>query len=277
MRKKDTLSKRILKVFRTDPRAEYNAITIDRILCKQIHYKRKERIKQVLLIRKELWRMTKRGLLLNPVKGVYSLRISRKTLHLLDNPPTVAHGIKLEATVLQNGRYHNSIQGITFIDTKKWLELNVFTPTTNNRWVKRIFWEGRFITITIHPNCGLIEIWVKCSENPLEYHHMYRLNEYLKGFLSGISDFTDVKVREIGINKDFRELRLEGVSSVMLKSFMNAWSRIYYKETIGAVRVETHWTGTIDFQDVILLIAKVNALPEKQKKDDKWDDAVMYG
>lgn len=277
MRKRQTLSKRILKLFKSDPRQEYNAITIDRFLCNKIRYDRRERKEQVHQIRNELRRLTKRGLLSNPHRGFYCLRISRKTLHLLDNPPTVCHGIKLEATVLHPGTHHFLIQGITAQGIKNWLIFNKFSPTTMKRFFRRIFWEGRFITITIHPECGLVEVWVKCSDNPLEYSHMLRLNEYLKGFMSEICPFTNVMVREIGINKDFRELRLEGVSSISLRNFMNAWSRIYFKETIGAVRIESHWTGTISFEDCVMLIAKVNSPPEKSKKSNFKDDDLMFG
>lgn len=282
MYRKKSLSKRILSVLKSDPKTEYNATTIDRILYGKIRYDKTQRQKNIKQIRKELKRLTERGLVVNPQKGYYALRISSKTLHLLDNPPVVCHGIKIEATMTSIGLPQTSIQGITFEktvrDLKWWLAMKHFTETTNKRWTKRFFWEGRFITLTIHPSCGLVEIWIKCSDNPMDFSSMYRFREYMKGYLSEITDLSDAKIREIGINKDFRELRLEGVSSISLHVFMNAWSRIYYKESIQAVRAEIHWVGSISFHDCVELIGKINAPVIREKKmGAKWDDGMMFG
>jgi hypothetical protein len=282
MYRKKSMSKRILSLFRQDPKIEYNATTIDRILNGKIKYDKKQRKTNIHQITKELKRLTERGHITNPHRGFYSLRISAKTLHLLDNPPVVCHGIKIETTMTNPGTPQTLILGITSKETTfdvfSWLKMMNFSETTNKRWVKRFFWEGRFITLTVHPKCGLIEIWVKCSENPMDFSSMFRFNEYMKGKLDVISDFKDARVREIGINKDFRELRLEGVSSMSLRVFMNAWSRIYYKESIGAVRAEIHWVGSISFQDCVELIGKINApVIHEKKMAKKWDDGIMFG
>jgi hypothetical protein len=258
-------------------------VTIDRIFYGKIRYDKQLRKKHVKQIRKELSRLEKRGFIVHPHRGYYSLRISAKTMHLLDNPPVVAHGIKIEATMTLIGTPQKTILGITSndpsFDVFSWLRMMSFNETTKKRWVKRFFWEGRFITLTMHPGCGLIELWIKCSECPMDFSAMFRFREYIKGVLSPVSDFSDARVREIGINKDFRELRLEGISSMSLHVFMNAWSRIYYKESIGAVRVEQHWVGSISFEDVVELIGKINApvVRERVKRVDKWDDAIMFG
>lgn len=283
MRKKNSLSKRILSLFRTDPRTEYNAVTIDRFLYGKIKYDKTLRKNHVKQIRKELDRLYKRKILMRPQRGYYSLRISAKTLHLLDNPPVVCHGIKIEATMTHIGTPQKTILGITSndhgFDVFSWLNMMNFSETTNKRWMKRFFWEGRFITLTMHPGCGLIELWIKCSDNPMDFSAMYRFREYVKGVLAPVSDFSDARVREIGVNKDFREMRLEGVSSMSLHVFMNAWSKIYFKESIGAVRVEQHWVGSISFEDVVEIIGRINTpiIHEKMKKNDKWEDGIMFG
>lgn len=282
MNKKKSLSKRILSIFRDNPKTEYNSKTIDRFLYKKLKYDGRKRKKNIKQVRKELDRHVERGNLIKSDKGFYCLRISTKTLHLLDDPPVVAHGIKIEAKITSIAGPQNLILGITSHDpklmTESWLTVNGFSMTTNKRWVKRFFWEGRFITLTIHPSCGLIEIWIKCSELPLGFTDMYRFSEYMRGFLSPVSDFKEVRVVEIGINKDFRELRLDGVSSMSLHVFLNAWSKIYNHKERG-VRVETHWVGSIDLETVIELISKVNApvVKEKVEKKTKWDDGLMFG
>lgn len=280
MNKKKSLSNRILFVLRQDPKMQYNALTIDRILYGKIRYDKKERKKNVQQIWKELDRLVKRGHVIKPQRGFYSLRITAKTLHLLDNPPIVCHGIKIEATMTHQGTPHNSILGITSknpnFDIKNWFLFMGFEETTNKRWVKRFFWDGRFITLTVHPKCGLIEVWIKCTENPMDFTSMFRFNEFIKGYLSPITSFGDAMIREIGVNKDFRELRLDGVSGMSLHVFLNSWSRIYYKESIGAVRAEAHWVGSIDFQDCLQMLALINAPPDRKGVKKIVEDVMFH-
>ncbi len=285
MAKKKSLSNHILNILSRDPIGHYNAITIDRILTKKMRYNKSERKKALHLIRKECIRLEKKGLILKREKGFYSLRITTKNLHLLENPPTTIHGLKLETSVLKSVYYQKRVEGIPGVVTKNiletWMDSHNFEATFQKRRFKRIWWEGRDVTITIH-ECYLIEIWVKSSENPLGYVELIRLKEYLHGFLHNIADFRNVMVRQAGVNKDYRQLRLEGISSVSLRVFTNALSRIYYKESIGAVRIEQHWKGKINFEDVISLIASVNA-PRQfvkqvkgQEKLDVWDEGFMF-
>jgi hypothetical protein len=65
----------------------------------------------------------------------------------------------------------------------------------------------------------------------------------LDGYFEEIAPFKDrrvVRLKEVGLAKDFRELRLEGVKSVSLRAFKNAWARIYYKDDQQLTRVEHH-------------------------------------
>lgn len=285
MRKK-SLAQRILSVLEKDPRREYNAPTIDRILCGEKQYIKKQRKEEVHKIRTELRRMVKKGIIRSEQKGFYSLMITARNLHLLENPPVTCHGLKIETKIKHWGAT-NSIGGVSSPRNKylkenekddlvAWLMANGYVETTNNRFHRRFNWEGRWVTLTIHPLNGLIEVWVKSSNCPLTFTDLIRLREFLKGMLSELTDFNEAMVRQIGINKDFKDLRLEGVSCVSLRTFLNSWSRIYQHEH-DMVRIEAHWVGSIDFDNVIMLIAKVNAPPVMEKNKSVFDDGGMFG
>lgn len=286
MRNRKSLSMRILSVLEKDPRNDFNAPTIDRILCGEKNYRKSERKEEIHKIRTELRRMVKRGFIRNEKKGFYSLRITTKNIHMLENPPILVHGLKIETKIKY--RATKSIESITdecnnlFKENEReelmgWLKSQKFQNITKGRWVKRKLWEGHVVTITVHPSCGLIEIWVQSTDNPLTFVDLMNLVNHLKGFFSVISDFEPAMVRQIGLNKDFKELRVTGMSSMSLHAFMNAFSQIYNKERIGVMRVETHWVGSISFQDALLMLASISLPPVEKKEDESRDEGVMFG
>lgn len=277
-----SLAKRILSVLEKDPRHEYNAITIDRILCGERNYVKRERKEEVHKIRTELRRMLKKGLIRCDQKGFYSLIITHRNLHVLGEVPVQCHGLKIETSMTRFGKHQKTIDGITSPRNKidddliEWLKVRCFVETTNGRFYKRINWEGRWVTVTLHPLNGLIEIWLKASLNPLDAMDLIRFREFLKGMFNEVTDMSGAIVSQIGINKDFKELRLDGLSSITLKNFTNCIWRIYQTRELG-VRFEAHWSGKIDLNAVVLLIATSNAPPVEKKKELEYDDeGVMF-
>jgi hypothetical protein len=279
---KKSLAKRILSVLEKDPRHEYNAPTIDRILCGERNYIKAKREHEVHKIRTELRRMVKRGLIRCDQKGFYSLIITHRNLHVLGDVPVMCHGLKIEARMIRFDKHQKTIDGITSPcnkiddDLAEWMKARCFVETTNARFYKRINWEGRWVTVTLHPLNGMIEIWLKASLNPLDAMDLIRFREFLKGMFNEITDMGGAIVSQIGINKDFKELRMEGVSCISLKNFTNCIWRIYQTRELG-MRFEAHWSGKIDLNAVVMLIAQANAKPEPKKEKSKWDEGGMFG
>jgi len=102
----------------------------------------------------------------------------------------------------------------------------------------------------------------------------------LGGFLESVAPFDEprlIKLKEIGVAKDFKELRLDGVSSVSLKAFRNAFCRIYYKDDIQATRVEHHLKLDMPLDDALkslsILTHPVNYEKMLNVKSDRVEDS----
>ena len=277
-----SLNKKILEIMQADPRCQYTATVLDRLFYKEEskEYVKKKRSKEIQKIRTELSRLLSREEIVKHRRGYYSLKITPATLRFLENPPITVHGLKLECQSKQT--VQKSILRITANNNKNytkemldWFKAMSFKESTNYRWFKRIPWEGRGLEVTVHLN-GLIEIWLKSSELPLSYPDMVRLCSYLNGFLSTIKP-EDIMVRQIGVAKDFQSLRMDGVSSITLHKFMNDWSKIYYKETIGAVRIERHLTVNLSLEqamNTLFLLNSPSMTNGNGHGEDSFEDVV---
>lgn len=265
-----------------DPRCQYTATVLDRLFYKgkPKDYIKKKRNKKIQNIRTELSRLLSREEIVKHRRGYYSLKITPATLRFLENPPITVHGLKLECRAKQT--LQKTILRITANNNKNytkemldWFKAMSFKESTKYRWFKRIPWEGRGLEVTVHLN-GLIEIWAKSSELPLSYPDMVRLCSYLNGFLSTLKP-EDIMVRQIGVAKDFQTLRMDGISSITLHKFMNDWSKIYYKETIGAVRIERHLTCNLSLEQAMNTLFLLNNPPLTNGNghgEDSFEDVV---
>ena len=277
-----SLNKKILEIMQKDPRCQYTAAVLDRIFYKEKpeNYIKKKRGKEIQSIRTEISRLLRREEIVKHRRGYYSLKITPATLKFLENPPITVHGLKLECRAKQT--LQKTILRITANNNKnytkemlEWFKAMSFKESTKYRWFKRIPWEGRGLEVTVHLN-GLIEIWVKSSELPLTYPDMVRLCSYLNGFLSTLKP-EDIMVRQIGVAKDFQSLRMDGLSSITLHKFMNDWSKIYYKETIGAVRIERHLTCNLSLEqamNTLFLLNNPSQINGNGHGKDTFEDVV---
>ena len=280
-----SLSKKILSIMQQDPRCQYTATVLDRLLFKgePKDYVKKKRHKEIQKITTELNRLLRRKEIDKHRRGYFSLRITPATLQYLENPPITVHGLKLECRSKQI--YQNRIEGIPSqnnifaSDLLDWFKTMRFKETTNNRFFRDVPFEGRWVKITIHID-GLIEVFVNCSDMPLTYPDMVRLCSYLNGFLERVFTFSsmrDVMVRQIGVAKDFESLRMDGVSSITLHRFMNDWSKIYYKESIGAVRIERHLTCSLSLEqamNTLFLLNNPQVVNGNGVVEDTFEDVV---
>jgi len=116
-----------------------------------------------------------------------------------------------------------------------------------------VWWSGRRLTFTIFNNDKL-HVFLNSSRNPICYEEFELLLSFLDGYFEEIAPFKDrrvVKLKEVGVAKDFKELRLEGVKSVSLRAFKNAWARIYYKDDVQATRVEFHLNQVMPLDEAL--------------------------
>lgn len=195
--------------------------------------------KQVIAkIRTELKRLSDRKKIDRKTRGFYQAKPFPHVIAKLENPEVRIHGIKIEINIAEN-----NIKGILPITpgsniVEDWLVARGFEPISNNRFCIVKWWENRKVTVTFHVS-GLVEIFIRASSNPLGFFDFDRLLMWFNGFFDPfLFEHSDMWVRQIGFNRDFRLLRLEGVSSVSLQVMRNVWSQVYQKD--GCVRFEHH-------------------------------------
>ena len=204
-------------------------------------------------IKTELSRLVKKDKIQRESRGFYKAKVTAGTLHFLENPPVLLHGIMLSCETKQ--KLQNTIHGIPSQsytnDALNWFEVMHFTASTNNRFYRDLWVEDRKVTITFHLK-GKIDIYINSSKHPIDYLAFQKLMDYINGFLSMWIPFDQKKVHLIqaGVSKDYKKLRLEGVSSISMQTFTNCWARIYYKSDIESTRVEAHITTDVTLDRV---------------------------
>ena len=225
----------------------------------------KEKI-QLNTIRQSLRRLEKRGKVIRESYGFYHAKMTADILHFLETPPTLLHGIKLECQSVQE--LQNTIEGITsqnYNDTVlKWFDALGFIPSTNYRYGKELWFDSRHIKITVHLK-GLVEVFINSTKNPLSYPDFCKMLDYLSGYLEPVTPFNSRNVRlvQVGVAKDYYDLRLDGVSCISLHKFVNDWSKIYYKSAISAIRIERHLTCSLQLDEALNTLAVLNGSPTK--------------
>ncbi len=265
-------TKRILDFLRKNVPHSYNAKTIHRCLKIPINS-----------VKVCLHRLEKKRKIFRDSKGFYAAYTDISLLDQLENPPTTLHGIMLECKTIMQLQKH--IDGIPSCkeyteDAIKLLNALDFTGSTNYRYNRVVWFEGRRITITIHLK-GKIDIHITSTNNPIIYPDFLRILSYLEGFLEKLAPLQNRKVvqlLQVGVAKDYRQLRLDGIKSVTLHSFTNVWSRIYYKDEKTGTRFEHHITAKMNLDDALkslsILTNPIN-LRYESKPNDPEDPA--YG
>lgn len=229
----------IKKFLQNNIRYSYNAPTIYRKLNGKI---------PLNTIRIELKRLCDRGEIRRVSRGFYQAKVDMETINLLENPPTLLHAITIVADVpkLQKRVQGTSRSNFKRMDFLEWLEQSGFVILKYNdkserrRYSKVVWFDDRDVHIHVHVDNATVTIYFGCSKHPLSYLEFRDLYNRVYGFLEPITPFVNERVTQIGINKDFREFDLDGVNSIRLRDFANAWFQIYRKESIAAVRFECH-------------------------------------
>lgn len=248
-----TQTQKLLNFMRKNAYHEFNAKTLSRHL--------KINVKKVTVY---LNRLHNKGMIQRTGPGFYKAVADMTVLrqHQLSNPPTLLHGILLESDIVrkvtkypQGGspKSQNVILKMTK-ELERWLDANEFVYREDNHsYFRYVWWENRRITVTVFETCKL-HVYVSSTKHPLSFPEFENMLIFLDGFLDAIAPFDEprlIRLKEVGLAKDFKELRLDGVSSVSLKAFRNAFARIYYKDDIQATRVEHHLKLDMPLDDAL--------------------------
>lgn len=182
-------------------------------------------------------------------RGFYQAKVNQSNIDLLENPPTKLHAITINCDCpklqkLREGLTSPNCRFSSWMDFLEWLEFEKFKVSSYSRGDKKqyskvIWYDDRDVHLGIHQNCK-IDIFIGCSKHPIDYFEFRDIYNRINGYLDCINPFVNECVSQIGINKDFKEFDLDGVSSLRLKDFSNAWFQIYRKESVQCIRFECH-------------------------------------
>lgn len=258
-----------------NPKFKYSA----KIMYQTLFYQPGKPIDKKLLaqVRTTMNRLNKNSKIRKLDRGYYQIKPLPPIIKKLEDPSMKVHGVKIEFRPFENNIF--GIDGISAEhNIMSFLEINRFEEVCNGdgvslvRFSKNVFWDDRKITFTIH-GCGLIEIFCSASSNPMSLPDFFRFADFITGFLSPVCNFQKNKalLRQIGINRDFEELRLEGVSCITVKKFLNDWCRIYQHD--GVVRYEHHLKLEITLEDafnslqLLTFAPNVNGVRPDERRD----------
>jgi len=265
-------SNKILKQLQKSIPHSYNVATLYRIFKGKIEYN---------TIKTELSRLVKKGKVQRETRGFYKAMATPETLRFLENPPVLLHGIMLSCNTKE--KLQNDIHGIPSQsytnDALNWFGVMGFLSTTNNRFHNEIWVEDRKVTITFHLK-GRIDIYINSSKHPIDYLAFQKLMDYINGYLDKWIPFDKRKIHlvQTGVARDYKKLRLEGVSSVSMKVFTNCWARVYYKQDIKSTRIEAHITTDTTLDHVFDWLIRIGSSPPKFNGnghgEDTFEDVV---
>lgn len=200
-------------------------------------------------IRVTLLRLCKKGKTKRTHRGFYRAILKRDLAHKLGDPAVKYHGIKLE------GKVTKWIHGIDSVTFGKLLGLG-FEERSNKRLVARLDWEGRRATVVVHGGKGFVDVFLRSSDAPLDGLELERFKDFVAGFLRPVVPWVGLSVRQIGVNRDFESVRLEGGGSVSCRVASNAIGRVYGHRGRG-VRAEIH----LDLEEARVMLEALSERP----------------
>lgn len=210
-------------------------------------------------VRKELSRLLagKKCPIFCERRGWYRHKLDMDTIAKISKSKRIElHGIKLEGCLQANTPY--SVAEARHHYRKRGIHKEMF--------------EDRIVTITIH-EMGLAEVWLNTSEHPIGFQQFDRFQAWVKGILDFVEPWS-WKVSQLGLNVDVREMNLEGVSSLKLSVFRNAWFQIYQKGE-DAVRIETHMFPNLHLEEALTILrqlVEVKVPPREQPYEGPASD-----
>jgi len=166
-------TKKVLDFLRKNAPQQYNAKTLSKILKIPLNS-----------VKVSLRRLVEQRRLFLDSPGFYVAYIDISLLSQLDNPPTALHIIMLECkTMIGLQKCIDDIPSKEYSDEAfRLFSVFDFIPTSNYRYYKVLWFEGRRITITVHLQ-GKLDIYIKSTDNPIIYPDFLRILSYLEGIL----------------------------------------------------------------------------------------------
>ena len=194
-------------------------------------------------VRVLLRRMARAHMIGQDLRGLYRSIFTLDDLLRAESPELQIHGLVF------NGKVINIKQGSLFC----YLLESKSRPASGNRKKIILPFEGRDLRIMLSEN-STIEIFLKSSKYPINYSLFEQLIGYLKSILQDAIDWPELRIVEIGLGRDFKTWRLDGIQSIKIKEFRNAWIQIYQHGPERDTRLELHLHDRITLTDALNIL-----------------------
>jgi hypothetical protein len=174
-------------------------------------------------------------------RGWYRHKMNIDVIARIDKAKRIElHGIKLEGVCLQDNTGY------------------CLAGQAKHRYRKRGFYdelfEDRSVRVTVH-EMGLVEVWLSTSNKPMSFHQFDRFLSWVKGLLGFVAPWS-WQIKQIGLNVDCREMVLDGIRSIKLAYFRNAWFQAYQRGE-DTVRFEVHMLPHMALDEALFVLRQL--------------------
>lgn len=204
-------------------------------------------------VKKIVARLFKEGLIEKSFRGMYRGKVTIEKMIALERVDIKIHGLKIEFSPVvlkrENGRVVTEKgEGLSLCHLFNDQDL---AYQDNSQIVYHVEFLGRNVTIQLMRD--VVGIFLKSSEAPLDYQEFRSLRWWLEGRFGNAFLLGSPMLRQVGLNKDYKELRLDGVQSIKLQKWENAWAQIYQKGE-NILRREVHLATSIGLDEAIQML-----------------------
>jgi hypothetical protein len=222
-------------------------------------------------VKKCLQRLAANEKIVKCYRGCYRGILSPERMIAAEHAAIKMHGIKIELTPrtfrTENGQFvPEEVEGISLCPLFHG-EKPVYTDDIQTTYA--IGWEGRAITVTLYNNHPLVGIWLKCSNEPLDYPAFRAWTAWLEGRFGTFWTLGSPELVQVGLNRDYTELRLDGIKSAKLQSWANAWQQLYQKAD-RILRHEVHLSTRIALPEAMEILRSSADVPRPPPPPDPW-------
>ena len=191
------------------------------------------------------------------LRGLYRSIFTLDDILKTENPDQKIHGIKIEGA-LQKGE-----EGSRFCALFNRPDVRA---ASGNRKLIIMPFEGRDCRLMLGDN-GTIEIFLKSTKYPLSYNTFIAFTGFLRALL-GDAQTEQLKLVQIELGKDFKNWRLDGVKSIKLREFKNAWIQLY-QHSAEDMRLEVRVNDRISLGDAVHILQSMTERHYPAMPDDK--------
>jgi hypothetical protein len=191
-------------------------------------------------ITKIVSRLLKNGKIEKSFRGLYRGKITVEKMLAIERTEIKLHGVKIEffPVIVKRDEKGQIVtergEGLSLCHLFSDLDLSY---QDNTQMVYHVEILSRSVTIQLMRDH--VGIFCKCSSNPFSYLEFKSFRSWLEGKFGNAFILGKPVLVQVGLNKDYKELRLDGVSSIKLQLWENAWQQIYQKGE-DVLRREVH-------------------------------------